>query len=909
MSLFQAREWWSTYAGNDEEFDSGNLCVSNIDNSQQGHDKIIVGSFHGILRIFYPKSNGFKPSDLMVETQLPQPILQVASGKFSSGTEDLHLAVLHPRKLAVYCVSAVSGSVEHGNYYSVKLVYEHILERTSHSMTFGPFGNVKAKDFICVQSMDGMLSFFEQETYTFGRFLPNFLLPGPLEYISGIDSFVICSSARNIECYKYESIAVSSDKLTPKSLSGKKLAPDWSTNIGENAISIKYANFAGCTPSILILGERSIFSLLENGTLHFMKKFEYNPSSFLPYASLKDGKLNTLVSSHTNTLLIYEDVSLVWAAQLPHVPVALRIANFQDLKATIVSLDEYGHLYCSYMGTDPSLFVAPPVDARELNYEELDREMKTLQKAIKESTSTQAVAMPKDDDLSISVEVPDHMDEVSQAADLERDNDEIQPSITVKVTLSCTSSTPIENVIVNMNPPFPIKCDRQSFDIPIIGDRSPTVSYFASFFTFGGSIPASLNVTATATFFTNSDAPRVVQCTFDLPLSLICFGCAPVKQAQHKLTIDTNKDPVSLAELFPEIVEESVIPVSAIGFQYYKGPVVTVLSSKTSNRYRLQCDLFEGLWPIVDEQIKRLKSHFSTKKEGSPFKASFSGPLPLNEYYELIDGHFEQRQSKLRFKDLLAQRAHQFRVIQRRLLTRFKDKTPAPLANLDVLLEGTYRQLLALGEAAEDAERQCMLYGNALCCGTKLLNLLIRLWNGMNEKQFDILASCLSPVVSDADDQGWEETTDAAITHLLKTCLAKSSKDQSVSIQPLSMPKDTAKLKKHIALMCERLNKGAKLDLNGQGDLMHKGESKAQLETLDESIEENEDKTDGVPEDVAVTNHENSNRPMERGNSLPKLKSKLDKRVLIGKDSKEAAILAKAAARAQTSNGQINGEQ
>ena len=31
------------------------------------------------------------------------------------------------------------------------------------------------------------------------------------------------------------------------------------------------------------------------------------------------------------------------------------------------------------------------------------------------------------------------------------------------------------------------------------------------------------------------DAPRVVQCTFDLPLSLICFGCAPVKQAQHKV--------------------------------------------------------------------------------------------------------------------------------------------------------------------------------------------------------------------------------------------------------------------------------------------------------------------------------------------------------------------------------------
>lgn len=27
--------------------------------------------------------------------------------------------------------------------------------------------------------------------------------------------------------------------------------------------------------------------------------------------------------------------------------------------------------------------------------------------------------------------------------------------------------------------------------------------------------------------------------------------------------------------------------------------------------------------------------------------------------------------------------------------------------------------------------------------------------------------------------QGWEEITDAAITHLLRTCLAKSAKDQA----------------------------------------------------------------------------------------------------------------------------------
>lgn len=33
MSLFKARDWWATYCGNDEEFDTGCISVSNIDNN------------------------------------------------------------------------------------------------------------------------------------------------------------------------------------------------------------------------------------------------------------------------------------------------------------------------------------------------------------------------------------------------------------------------------------------------------------------------------------------------------------------------------------------------------------------------------------------------------------------------------------------------------------------------------------------------------------------------------------------------------------------------------------------------------------------------------------------------------------------------------------------------------------
>ena len=57
---------------------------------------------------------------------------------------------------------------------------------------------------------------------------------------------------------------------------------------------------------------------------------------------------------------------------------------------------------------------------------------------------------------------------------------------------------------------------------------------------------------------------------------------------------------------------------------------------------------------------------------------------------------------------------------------------------------------------------------------------------------------------------------DASITHLLRTCLSKSTKDQTVNPSPLTLMKDSQKIKKHIALLCDRLSKGAKLQTDGQ---------------------------------------------------------------------------------------------
>jgi Bardet-Biedl syndrome 9 protein len=57
----------------------------------------------------------------------------------------------------------------------------------------------------------------------------------------------------------------------------------------------------------------------------------------------------------------------------------------------------------------------------------------------------------------------------------------------------------------------------------------------------------------------------------------------------------------------------------------------------------------------------------------------------------------------------------------------------------------------------------------------------------------------------------WEETTEAAMTHLLRSCLARSAKDAAAAVPPLAPAPDTARLKKHISLVLERLSKGMRL--------------------------------------------------------------------------------------------------
>lgn len=200
--------------------------------------------------------------------------------------------------------------MEHGNQYSLKFIYEHSLTRTAYNMCKGSFGGggdmqSSANDYLCVQSMDGMLSIYEYESHSLTCFLPKCLLPGPLKYIARTDSFVTVSSSWQLESYKYQSLALTAKTVNSSSSrdEGKRVLPDFSYNLGEPAIDIDVHG-----QCIIVLGERNLFCFTEMCALKYMKKFDFNPSAFCVYGNGggSDSSIQFLIATHSKLLFVHQ---------------------------------------------------------------------------------------------------------------------------------------------------------------------------------------------------------------------------------------------------------------------------------------------------------------------------------------------------------------------------------------------------------------------------------------------------------------------------------------------------------------------------------------------------------------------------------------------------------------------------
>uniref|UniRef100_A0A1B6CDQ0 Protein PTHB1 n=1 Tax=Clastoptera arizonana TaxID=38151 RepID=A0A1B6CDQ0_9HEMI len=787
MSLFKIRDLWSTQCGKDEIFGSASIEVADITISQ-GCECIIVGSLNGILRIFQPHSDvnkdmGYQAIDLLLEFQLPQPILQVVVGKLVSGSQQMHLGVLHPLSFAVYSIVTLKGSTQHGDQCQLILVYEHQLKKSAYCCVIGPFGGVNGRDFTCILSLDGTLLFLEQETYALHRSLPCFLLPSYFTYVPQTDSFIFLNANWYLESYRY--IVIADD-------TNKKLTPSWTYNISETILDIKTVTWMGNEAAILVLGEKNLFWFQDDGSLKFEKRLQYNPFCFHVYVTEPDRNLFMLIVTDTSTLLVYDQSSLCWSSQLPFLPVAVCRVNFKFIQGLIVCLSESGELQCSYLGTEPSVFLAPPLDSKVQTYDEMQQKLANVQNEIDLFTQANVTQVQTvSNELKMSVRVLSSSRLCNECA----------------LEVMLIPSTPLSNVQLTFSIQNPLKISTDVYQLSSLCEK--TEVSLKVFLLTENLVPVTkLDVTIVAIYVSNTMIPRLLQSSAILPLSLVLLPAPPVKEANHKITLTVSQETVPLSQLFSELVNEEWLSHectdNAAGFFHRNIPeaVTTIVMSKSSFRYRIQGERLSSMYLLINLLISRLEAYYKARHKPINIIHQVS-LLPLPSLMLAVDQHVSLRKSLNTLKETLSIQSAQYRTIQRRLLAKLRNKTPATLSHLDTLLKESYSQILETSHSIDDKSEELKYIASELDCVINLVLMLLKHSENVSQTDLKDLSAVLDNALHFSDDQGWEEVSEAGLTYLLQTTLAKTVRDQQrTKIDPL---KDVVKFKKHMSTALDRV--------------------------------------------------------------------------------------------------------
>ena len=225
--------------------------------------------------------------------------------------------------------------------------------------------------------------------------------------------------------------------------------------------------------------------------------------------------------------------------------------------------------------------------------------------------------------------------------------------VTARVFVNYNGPTILENVALVASCTAPIFLATDTVLLPSLasGNRTPTIVPF-TFRCRVEELPVDLSVAVVATYTAVSGEPRCARCDFQLPFALVCSPIPPVKSPKYRVTFESSALPPPLPALFDDVFAKAPAladaaaqaGVSAMSVQYLCGLDATVLVSKNAGRYRIQSNSFEGLSLLSHELVRRLTAQQGgAAASGEAGGVTFSEPLPLQEYFELVDEHLRCR--------------------------------------------------------------------------------------------------------------------------------------------------------------------------------------------------------------------------------------------------------------------------
>lgn len=784
-SLFKLRDHWYTRYGGEEFSHTQPLAVGNIDNHASGENKIIIGSFSGLLRIMQPMKKGAAlPEDTLLEKDLGEPILQLACRPLelnSKGVAANLLAVLFPKRLALFrvrCGKTRSGEKENSGAFnascSIHLCYKTSLEGHAYNFTCGAFGGAK-HEMVCVQSMDGQLTIVDRNLVLLRFLLPEkeFLLPGCLTYCRNRDCFLTCNSSMKVLCYKFS--ALTNDQPQTETQGGalksikseehkETLTPLWAFPLGEDAIAIEVCRFsrglAENDADIVILCQYALFVLKLNGQMRYSKRLDVAGLCLTSYDVPAAGASNVLVGTATGSVLVFSDTSLEWSAKMTEgVPLCMEVTQLMEMQGLVVSLNTEGTVAVNYLGTDPEEEPIQPLQSKEVDYAEAVDELRRVQQAIKRITNAEdGTSKTREAEKVLEVTWDVIGDEENSPAEV----------VVLLVIRNCSKDMTAFRVTALLQVVIPIEVDAHKHTIESItpGGSARITVRFSTSSSLNYVIPSSLDARVVILYTCGRTTGCSVGTTIHLPFTLVAQPIPYVDASNFVLQFDTNKsEPPSLIDVFTDFAQSEHISSNLLAIQYVNGAHAVLFVSRNAGRFRLQASTMEALWLFTFELHARLLTFYD-----SEVQFTFPNPIPLDDYFRVIDEHVETRKQLNTAKNTLAQASQMFFAVQKRLLALFRTNSSTSVALTSTLLGACYGNLQRCTDTVCRLVLQRKKAAASLCCCSRLvvMDLLIKCQKTLTDPEDIHLIESIFTCSIDADDElDWEESTDAALGRLV----------------------------------------------------------------------------------------------------------------------------------------------
>ncbi|CAH0406587.1 unnamed protein product [Chilo suppressalis] len=789
MSLFKVKQWWSNNKLQETTCNIGTQCTGclRVDkfNSYTDSDCIIIAE-EFYLKIYKPTPNQLV-SDILLETQVNDVILQIEIGKFTAGTTDRQIIVLHPLKYVVYQLEKKEGLIDAGDQNILKTTLKHTFTRRAYSLSCGPFGNIKTRDLICVQGLDGSLSFFDQETFLFMCIFDDVIIPGPICYIASCDSFVISKSTWILEIYSYQQLREFSEVNLRQN---KKNIPQWIYNAGEEISSVQVIQTSTNFSSIVALGERYLYCFQDNGLMKYMLKFEYMPVCVCAYLIgwfyEPTSRLLVMVASDDAKLYIYESTTLLWSCDLLDPPIALTRCFLKSLPGGIVTLSAKGVVTVSYLGTEPDLNSnAPPMINETIDPEEVQAVLEKVEEELQSILETKGEVGNYNLGVAQSIKIKAEVGKPTQNLYQEYPNDSEEAlhliMCPVIVTLSCEDPNIIENIQITYacHPPFACSESVISLD----GMNGTEIVESQVFLTSDTDI-VDTYIDITLTITDNIRKIIVLEKKVSLPVSLYCIPATLDTIKNIKLKINTNLTEINFGRIFSDFSEEDLFTLGNSPERVtlaYRPTKKTVTIIAHDGYCTLEADNFPEMTVVLEHFISKL-SDYATRMDKKDFKYEINWSKDLFKqitfkFLKSVEIHAKHRIKLKGLEDGLNMLQRQFTLVQKRLLVQYGSLPPGDCESLEFLMRDTHTRLVKCAHQIVQCKEDICRAG---CTLVAMGRLLIYIFKQSSLESFKMKlveeTLCLNSLYDDYQD--WEEAVSQSLSYIMNNVFKNTEKDR-----------------------------------------------------------------------------------------------------------------------------------